>query len=129
MNTKTLLSVLTLTTVLGASLALPTTVSAHEVVREKRVEVIRDITHRDHHRGDAGRWYAQRHREATGHWAPPRHRRKHCKHRNKHGHRHHRPHARYERRYEQRIPRPVVRHRDHHDRDALRIRIGYDVVL
>jgi len=125
MNNKTLISALTLTTVMGATLALPTTASAHEVVHEKRVVILQpSVRHEHERRAQPERWYLERHREASSAWAPPRHR---YPHEEKHAHRHdHR-----QERVEYREYRPVAQPRDYrsHDHDALRIRIGYDILL
>lgn len=124
MNSKTLITALTLTTVMGATLALPTTASAHEVVHEKRVIILKPSVHHER-RAEPERWYLQRHREANSAWAPPRYGHKHHR-QEKHAHRH----GYRQERVEYREYRPVAQHHEvrRHD-DTLRIRIGYDIVL
>jgi len=125
MNKKTLISALTLSAVIGTGMALPATASAHEVIKEKRVKVIKTTERRGH----VDRRYVERHREVVSRWAPPRY--GHHKHHHNRGHGHkfgHRKH-RYEHR-EYREYRPVERHRDYrrHD-DGVRVRIDYDFWL
>lgn len=140
MNKKTLFTSLALATVLGASMTLPTTASAHEVVRETTVKVIRDVDHHDRYRrhDNVDRWYVERHREAKSRWAPhdyhDKHHKKHWKkHWKKHSKKHRHDHDRYERRVkrEYREYRPVEQQRVYrrHDNDSLRISIGYDIVM
>lgn len=127
MKMKTLISALSLMTVLGATLALPTTASAHEVVREKRVVVVKPG---DRH---VDRWYVERHREARNEWKPSKGHK--FKKYNKHDHY---PKVRHERRVIREV-RPVVEHRrviretrpvEHRSYDdGLRIHIGYDIKL
>ncbi len=136
MNSKRLFSIITLATVLSTGLVLPTAASAHEVVREKHVKVIRDVDHRDRHQhrhSDKDHWYVQRHRKVKSRWAPHghhhKHNKKHCK-KCGHSHTRHESHVRREYR-EYRDYRPAEYHREYPSRsnDSLRIRIGYDIVL
>lgn len=127
MKKSNVISALALSAILGTALALPATVSAHEVVKEKRVKVIKTHERRDHHRGDMDHWYVERHHEVSSRWAPPRRGHKHRHHHKRHGHGPH--HQRHERRG-YRDYRPVERH-DHrrHDNDSVRVRIDYDLWL
>ena len=118
MNTKRILSALALSAVIAVPLALPSTAFAREVVREKRVTVISSHDHGD-------RRFERR--EVVRRWAPPRRHFRHEYRGRGYGHDDDRPRARYERR-EYREYRPVEQRRDyrHHDRDGLRVIIGYD---
>ncbi|MCW9089574.1 MAG: hypothetical protein OQK54_08605 [Gammaproteobacteria bacterium] len=124
MKKRNLITTLALTAVMGTAMALPATASAHEVIKEKRVKVIKTS---DRHHGDVDRWYVERHREVTR-WAPPRHGHKHRKHRG-HDRGHHYGHRkqRHEYREYRRVEHePVYRQRD---RDGMRVRIDYDFWL
>ena len=124
MNMKTLISSLALTTLLGTAIALPATASAHEVVKEKRVTVIKKTERQDVRRhGDVDRWYVERHREVTRSWEPSRY-----SYRNERGYGHKYGHR--NERHDYRDYRPVEHHRDY-DRhnDGVRVRIDYDFWL
>ena len=127
MKSKILVSTIALATMLGAGLVLPNVASAHEVVHEKHVRVIRDADHHNHHYGDRDRWYVERHHEVRSRWAPPGHQHKHHK---KHGKKHDHEPVRYERRVYREV-QPVERHREYrrHSSDGLRIHIGYALVM
>lgn len=122
MKSKTLITSLALTTLMGATLALPTTASAHEVVREV---IIKPSAHAKRY-AQPDRWYLERHREARSAWAAPRYGYKH-----QHKEKYAKHHARRYERIEYREYRPVVEQRviRHRDDGALRIRIGYDFTL
>jgi len=122
MKSKTLITSLALTTLMGATLAMPTTASAHEVVREV---IIKPSAHAERY-AQPDRWYLERHREARSAWAPPRYGHKHH-HKEKYAKKNGR---RYER-VEYRDYRPVIEQRviRHYDDGGLRIRIGYDFTL
>jgi len=131
MNKKTLISALSLMTVLGATLILPTTASAHEVVREKRIVVVKpEARHVD-------RWYVDRHREARADWQPPRYGHKFKKYHKYDKHDHY-PKVRHERRVIREYHQVVEQRRVIHETrpvehrsydDGLRIHIGYDINL
>jgi Ni/Co efflux regulator RcnB len=127
MNKKTLISALALSAVMGTAVALPTTASAHEIVKEKRVTVIKKTQrHDEHRRGDVDRWYIERHREVISRWEPPRY--GHRYHRKDRGHGHKYGHR--ERRIERHDYRPVQQYRvvPRHN-DGVRVRIDYDFWL
>ncbi|SCZ65622.1 hypothetical protein [Thiohalomonas denitrificans] len=141
MKKRTWISTLALGVILGTTLALPATASAHEFGNERPAKVFK-IAGRH---GDLDRGHWER-RKVTSHHNS-KHRSKHNKrdyrdqHRHGHNRRDYRPVKRHrgyghkrghhKQRHDRRGYRPVRQHRDHHRHreDGVRVHIDYDFRL
>lgn len=110
-------TVLTIASLMGAALALPATASAHGLMTERTVKIIKTD------RYDGGHQRSREHHH-KGH--AHGHRPHHKKHRQQRWYGH--VHQKREYRHIEPAPRPVERHRDRRD-DGVRVHIDYDFRL
>lgn len=153
MNKKTWISTLAIATVLGASLTLPATASAHDGYERGHAKTNQGYERRKHdgykhqRRNHGNRHHAGNRYDNHRRWAPPRNehrshkwKRKHG-HRHGHGHKHHRHDKKWghvygkrKHRHEHRLPlppMPVKRSRGHGHRgdDGVSVHIEYGFTL